>query len=88
MIFTGNFEAALTSHGACAWLGPGRSANLWPAGYRVRFHPTQLIDAQGKVRAKAGQYVGFRGHEGPRTASMSDRCGDLGKMVLMLEEPG
>ena len=30
---------------------------LWPAGYRVRFDPTVLLDPTGKIVAHQGQYV-------------------------------
>ena len=62
VILTGTFEADLTSTGACAWLGPSkRYLVLWPAGYGVRFNPTELIGPGGQVLAKGGQYVGFEG---------------------------
>ena len=61
VILTGDFDASITSHGACAWLGPARYVILWPAGYRVKFHPTELIGPAGQVVARAGQYIGFEG---------------------------
>ena len=49
------FHATLTRSGACT---SDRSVSyLWPAGYRVRFHPTVLLDPAGKVVARQGQYV-------------------------------
>lgn len=49
------FHALLTHSGACT---PDRSVTyLWPAGYRVRFHPTVLLDPAGKVVAHQGQYI-------------------------------
>ena len=49
------FQAALTKSGMCT---SGSSADyLWPAGYRVRFHPTVLLDPKGRVVAHQGQYV-------------------------------
>ena len=56
---SGTFEAVLTRQGACAWLGPAKYVILWPEGYGVRFHPTELIGPTGKVLAKAGEYVAF-----------------------------
>ena len=62
MVVAGTFEADLSSKGACAWLGPSkRYLVLWPAGYGVRFNPTELIGPNGEVLAKGGQYVGFEG---------------------------
>jgi hypothetical protein len=67
------FHATLTRSGTCT---SDRSINyLWPAGYRVRFHPTVLLGPTGKVVAHQGQYItvggGFVG-----TASWPDatRC--------------
>jgi hypothetical protein len=49
------FHATLTRSGTCT---SGRSISyLWPAGYRVRFHPTVLLDPKGKVVAHEGQYI-------------------------------
>src|SRR5688572_18697902 len=45
----GVFHAELTSEGACAWLGSGETNYTWPAGYRVRFHPTVLLDPKGRT---------------------------------------
>lgn len=54
----GSFEADLTPTGACAWLGPSRRyLVLWPAGYSVRFHPTELLGPTGVVIAKGGQTI-------------------------------
>ncbi len=49
------FHATLTRSGTCT---SDRSISyIWPAGYRVRFHPTVLLDPAGKVVARQGQYV-------------------------------
>jgi hypothetical protein len=44
---------------ACAGFGP-RAALYWPAGYRLRLNPTELVDQSGRVVARQGQkiYVG------------------------------
>jgi hypothetical protein len=56
--FNGTFQAKLTPQGACAWLQPVdrltnvpayRGAYLWPAGYRVRSDPTELLNPHGRV---------------------------------------
>jgi hypothetical protein len=49
------FHATLTRSGACT--PNGSVGYLWPAGYRVRFHPTVLLDPAGKVVAHQGQYI-------------------------------
>jgi hypothetical protein len=49
------FHALLTRSGACT--PDGSVSYLWPAGYRVRFHPTVLLDPAGKVVARQGQYI-------------------------------
>jgi hypothetical protein len=72
-ISSGPFFATLTRSGTCT--SDGLITYLWPAGYRVRFHPTVLLDTAGKVVAHQGQYItvggGFVG-----TASWPDaaRC--------------
>jgi hypothetical protein len=49
------FSASLTRSGACT--AAASITYLWPAGYRVRFHPTVLLDPAGKVVAHQGQYI-------------------------------
>ena len=84
VIWTGNFDAVLTTRGACAWLGPARYVTLGPAGYRVKFKPTELIGPDGQVVAKAGQYVGFRGgHVGPMP--LLSYCGPSNDGAFILE---
>lgn len=68
----GEFHAVLTPDGACAWLGSGTSSYLWPAGYRVRFDPTRLINAEGRVVAKEGDMLQFGGGYAPAPAG--SRC--------------
>jgi hypothetical protein len=86
-ILTGDFDATLTSHGACAWLGPARYVILWPAGYQVKFHPTELIGPDGQVVAHAGQYVGFRGRHVEPGTPLPSYCGPTSD-ALMLEGQG
>ena len=49
------FHATLTRLGTCT--SDGLIDYLWPAGYRVRFDPTVLLDPTGKIVAHQGQYV-------------------------------
>lgn len=81
----GVFEATLASRGACAWLGPAKYAHLWPAGYGVRFHPTELNGPQGQVLARAGDNIAIR--SGPllaETPEMSRRCPMLHDGIIAL----
>jgi hypothetical protein len=73
------FEPVLTGSGACT---PRGSVDyLWPLGYRVRFHPTVLLDPAGRVVAHQGQYVTVGGGViGPASwpgASRCDRGGEV-----------
>jgi hypothetical protein len=53
----------------CVWLtGPGRKRPgpvIWPAGFRVRRHPLELLDAGGAVAARAGEEIQFGGGIAP-----------------------
>ena len=94
--FIGQFHATLTPFGACAWMStPNRGAvYLWPAGYRVRFDPTELLSPSGKVVAREGQEVnaGCGGYDRQTTASLSpppaipDYCGTA-DTVILIESP-
>src|SRR3954469_18426801 len=55
----GPFHAHMTARGACATIGKSDApvSYRWPSGYRVRFHPTQLLDAHGAVIAADGDQV-------------------------------
>ncbi len=52
---SGPFQATLTKSGPCT--SDGSTGYLWPAGYKVRFHPTVLLDPKGRVVAHQGQYI-------------------------------
>ena len=61
----GPFHATLSSAGvACAWLGENSGPTIWPQGWQVRFHPTQLIDPSGKVVATEGDLLTAGGDAG------------------------
>ncbi len=55
--FRGPFYAVLVGGHACAWLGNTQKPALWPAGWRVRFNPTELIDPNGHVFASEGDLL-------------------------------
>lgn len=83
----GPFHAVMTAEGPCAWLGATRSSFLWPAGYTVRFHPTELINAQGRVVATEGQKIDFGGGLGTVTGRVVV-CGDRSADVVGGVTPG
>lgn len=82
----GSFFATLTPSGACAgWrsipAGRGSIDAVWPAGYRVRFHPTELLDALGAVVARQGERIdvggSFASPQDPAYGKYTrDRCAD------------
>jgi hypothetical protein len=72
----GSFHAAMTPSGPCAWLGSNPRPFMWPAGYGVRFNPTELVDGQGRVVASDGQTVTFGG--GGRPAPPGTPCASAG----------
>ncbi len=58
----GRFHATNTPSGACASMGIHQgTVYLWPVGYRVRFHPTELLSPNGKVVAHQNQEVNAGG---------------------------
>jgi hypothetical protein len=71
--FHGRFYATHTTSGACAWIGePGERVNyLWPAGYSIRLHPTELVDPTGKVIAHQGQEISSGGGIGSEAAQIA-----------------
>jgi len=52
---SGPFRAKLIHSRVCT--SDGSMDYLWPAGYRVRFHPTVLLNPTGRVVAHQGQNV-------------------------------
>lgn len=79
---TGVFQAALSKSGACAWLEtpasnqPRKVSFLWPAGYAVRFNPTELIDANGHVVAHGGDHISVGGGFEPTPHNWCTPAGD------------
>lgn len=71
---SGRLHVSLTSHGACAWLGFSGSSRafLWPAGYRVRFDPIELIAPDGAVIGREGTRLSVGG--GFEQGRRSSRC--------------
>lgn len=57
----GPFHAARRDGQYCAWLGTNFRPMLWPAGYRVRLNPTELIAPDGSVVAREGEQVSAGG---------------------------
>jgi hypothetical protein len=71
--FHGRFYAIHTTSGACAWIGePGERVNyLWPAGYSIRLHPTELVNPKGKVIAHQGQEISSGGGVGSEATQIA-----------------
>jgi hypothetical protein len=83
--YEGEFHAGPTAGGTCAWLGSAQPrAVLWPKGYRVRFSPTVLIDAQGRVAAREGQQVEAGGGQ-VSTAPEPNACSTSDGRVLSIQ---
>jgi hypothetical protein len=81
--FGGPFHAALTKSGACAWIASDDV--LWPTGYRVRFHPTELVGPSGEVVARQVEDVGIAGHlVGTASWPSASRCYKGGDLVAAL----
>jgi hypothetical protein len=78
----GIFTAALRDGQACAWIGDRQQSYLWPAGYSVRFNPTELVDAEGQVVASEGQYVSASGGYG--TQPVASPCSTTGQTPYYL----
>jgi hypothetical protein len=73
--FGGPFHAAMRNGMPCAWLGSGNVAFVWPAGYSVRFHPTELLNAEGHVIVRQGEAVSFGGGVVPgNPTDPGERC--------------
>ena len=72
-LLDGRFGAKLTADGACG--GLGSTTALWPVGYKVRFHPTELVNPRGAVVAHEGQRLTAAGGVDPPTFP-GNRCGN------------
>ncbi len=83
--FRGPFHAVLVDGHACAWLGNTQKPALWPAGWRVRFNPTQLIDPAGHVFAGEGDTLLASGGQIPPGAAAA-QCGGETKNAASLTE--
>jgi hypothetical protein len=83
-LIRGYFHATLLPNGvACAWLGGAQARpTTWPAGWRVRFHPTQLINPAGKTIASEGQWVTAGGGIGVNPAAVHSPCIPAGTQAI------
>jgi len=79
------FQATLLHSRVCT---SNRSMDyLWPARYRVRFHPTVLLNPMGRVVAHQGQYVTVGGGiVGTASWPSAARC-DQGGGVWAVQGP-
>lgn len=60
----GTLTAGKYGHEWCVWLaGPGsrRTPVVWPAGFRARRHPLELLDSHGHVVAHGGERIKITG---------------------------
>ena len=80
----GPFEAAMTPKGPCAWLGTQEVPTLWPAGYGVRFSPTELVGPHGQIVARAGQRLSFGGGVMPSGPTAASYCGQTDDQTVAL----
>lgn len=82
----GPFHASVRDGKACAWLGDAdtEGAVRWPAGYRIRLHPTVLLDPSDRVVAHEGDTVSGGGGTIDRTDADSP-CGRPGIEIRDLE---
>ena len=74
-------------------LRPGADdPTLWPPGYAVRFHPTELIGPGGGIEGRVGEELYFNAtlvafREGSRGLSGPARCGVVVSKVVLLCSP-
>lgn len=71
---TGAFHAVQSGGTACAWIGSHRVATLWPKGWSVSFHPTELLDSDAKVVAQEGDTVTATSSTASDDATISQPC--------------
>jgi hypothetical protein len=81
-ITAGPFHARAVSQGACAWLGDSERPFVWPAGYRVLFNPTRLVDATGALVATDGEVLAAPG--GGEVAPQDTLCGAKGSWTFFI----
>jgi hypothetical protein len=64
----GPLSAGMVRGRWCIWLGgrgSRREAVVWPAGFRARRHPVELVDSRGTVVARGGERIKIGGGIGP-----------------------
>jgi hypothetical protein len=83
--FFGPFHATLIDGHACAWLGDTQVPSLWPADWRVRFEPTELIEPNGRVFASEGDTLLASGGGITPTAAPTQCGGNTGDAVSLTE---
>ena len=85
-LIRGVFHAEMTEHGPEAWLND-RKPTIWPEGYKVRFNPTVLLDANGLVVAHEGEVVTSGGGYRPLDPNESGlrSADEIGPQVLLIQ---
>ena len=71
----GVLEAGRTDRGEyCVWVRTRQRAVpvAWPAGFRARLDPLELLNAEGQVVARVGDWISVAGAELP--ADPESRC--------------
>jgi hypothetical protein len=75
VLYTGPFHATRRDGQVCAWIGDeGPVAELWPAGWQVRFNPTELIAPDGTVFAHEGDVINAGGGGNTDLGSFPKAC--------------
>jgi len=84
-LIDGPLRVTVTSSGACAWIGV--SPALFPAGYRVRLNPTEVLDPSGKVVATQGEVISSAGGTVPTNMAppIPPSCLTNGQQPLLLQ---
>jgi len=86
-LMIGRLHVAVTSSGACAWVNG--YAVVFPAGYRVRLNPTEVLGPTGKVIAAQGDPITSGGGSAPSntTPPIPPSCLTTGNYPFLMQTP-
>ena len=81
----GTLEGGFVRGTYCVWLAArgGRSPIVWPAGYHVRLHPLKLLNSQGVVVARGGDWITLGGGEAPADPGRACMLGQRSAFYVM-----